>query len=119
MKMRSKILLTVTTASVLSLSAVGALAAASGSSDGDSDGAVTVTAFAEPTDDGGAQTVALRGERRGNGGEVAEFLGLTPEELREQLSDGSTLADVATSLGVNPQTLVDYMVGESLLFVPR
>ena len=111
MKMRSKVLLTVTTASVLSLSAVGAIAAASGTSA--TDGAVAVTAFAEPADDGGNQTVALRGERAARGGEVAEFLGLTPEELREQVSAGATLAEVATSLGVNPQTLVDYMVDEA------
>jgi hypothetical protein len=44
---------------------------------------------------------------------VAEFLGLTPEELREQVSAGATLAEVADSLGVNPQSLVDYMVEEA------
>jgi hypothetical protein len=111
MKLRSKIVLTVTTASVLSLSAVGAIAAATGTSD--SDGAVAVTAFAEPADDSGNRTVSLRGDVRARGSEVAEFLGLTPEELREQISGGATLAEVAESLGVNPQSLVDYMVDEA------
>lgn len=43
-------------------------------------------------------------------GTAAEVLGLTPEELRDALSDGGTLADVANSLGVDVQAVIDGML---------
>ncbi len=43
-------------------------------------------------------------------GDAAAALGLTPAELRDALSDGSTLADVANSLGIDPQTVIDAML---------
>ncbi|MEO1059438.1 MAG: hypothetical protein AAFY28_21230, partial [Actinomycetota bacterium] len=44
---------------------------------------------------------------------VTDLLGLTPAELREQLMDGSTLADVAAEQGVDPQAVIDEIVGET------
>ena len=41
---------------------------------------------------------------------AAETLGLTAEELREALADGSTLAEVAEEQGVKPTELVDALV---------
>ncbi len=41
---------------------------------------------------------------------AAETLGMTVEELRTALSDGSTLAEVAEAQGVDRQTLVDALV---------
>ncbi len=64
----------------------------------------------QPHQDGG------RGDGRGPGGRhailggAADALGMTPEELRDALSDGSTLADVANSLGIDPQTVIDAML---------
>ncbi|QDB79881.1 hypothetical protein FE251_11225 [Georgenia wutianyii] len=55
------------------------------------------------------------GRGGGGGGGVsldaaAEKLGLTAEELREELADGSTLADVAEEQGVGTAELVDALV---------
>lgn len=44
------------------------------------------------------------------GAEVAELLGLTGEELREQLVPGTTLAEVAEANGVSTDELVDALV---------
>lgn len=41
---------------------------------------------------------------------AAETLGLTEDEVREALRDGSTLADLAEAEGVTTQTLVDALV---------
>lgn len=43
---------------------------------------------------------------------AAEALGLTEDELRAELEDGSTLAEVATEHGVEPQAVIDAMVAE-------
>jgi uncharacterized protein YidB (DUF937 family) len=40
-------------------------------------------------------------------GIVAETIGITPAELREDLSDGDTIAQVAESYGVDPQAVID------------
>lgn len=44
------------------------------------------------------------------GQEVADLLGLTPEELREQLQGDATLADLAADAGVTTEALVDAML---------
>jgi uncharacterized protein YidB (DUF937 family) len=41
---------------------------------------------------------------------VAEVLGLTADELRDALRDGSTLAELADEAGVNLDALVDAML---------
>jgi polyhydroxyalkanoate synthesis regulator phasin len=41
---------------------------------------------------------------------VTDLLGISSEELFEQLRDGASLADVAESNGVDPQVLIDSMV---------
>jgi polyhydroxyalkanoate synthesis regulator phasin len=43
---------------------------------------------------------------------VQELLDLSPEELREQLRAGSTLGDIATEQGIDPQDVVDAIVAE-------
>jgi polyhydroxyalkanoate synthesis regulator phasin len=67
-----------------------------------------------------------RGERSENRGErrearqdrrqapeaVQALLGLSADELREQLRAGSSLADIATAQGVDPQAVVDAIVAE-------
>jgi polyhydroxyalkanoate synthesis regulator phasin len=67
-----------------------------------------------------------RGGRRGPGGRdghggpggaisdaVTEALGIDAETLRTQLADGSSLADIATANGVDPQTVIDALVAEA------
>lgn len=49
----------------------------------------------------------LRGE-----GVVADALGVTPEELHEALADGSTIAEVAESEGVDVQVVIDAVVAD-------
>lgn len=44
------------------------------------------------------------------GGEVAEFLGMTTDELRAALSEGQTLAEVAEAQGVSEDDLVAYLL---------
>jgi len=39
--------------------------------------------------------------------EAAEIIGIEPDDLREALADGSTLAEVAEANGVEPETLID------------
>jgi hypothetical protein len=76
---------------------------------------VTGTAFAQdetPTPEGVAPFGRGRGFAPGYGREVAleaaaEVLGMTPEELSNQLWAGRTLADVAEEAGVDLQTLRD------------
>ena len=43
-------------------------------------------------------------------GEIAELFGLEPEELRDLLRDGQSLADIATAQGVDVQTVIDTLV---------
>ncbi len=44
---------------------------------------------------------------------VTDLLGLTPAEVREQLRAGSTLAEIATEQGVEPQAVIDELVAEA------
>jgi uncharacterized protein YidB (DUF937 family) len=53
------------------------------------------------------------GPGRFDDGVAAQVLGLTTDELREQLKDGKTLAEVATAQGVERQTLVDALVASA------
>lgn len=43
---------------------------------------------------------------------VTDLLGLDVDELRTQLREGSTLAEIATAQGIDPQTVIDELVGE-------
>ena len=53
--------------------------------------------------------------RRGpaGGGEIAEILGLEPQELGEALRGGQSLADVAAEQGVDTQDLIDALVANA------
>ncbi len=53
------------------------------------------------------------GQRGGPGLDTAaEALGLTTDALHQQLEAGSTIAEVAQTAGVDPQTVIDAMVGD-------
>lgn len=62
-----------------------------------------------------------RGDGHGRGGRLrhfrmeaaAEALGLTTDELKAQLQDGKTLAEIATDQGVDRQALVDALVASA------
>ena len=43
---------------------------------------------------------------------LTDLLGIDAQELREQLRDGATLAEIATAQGVEPQAVIDELVGE-------
>lgn len=43
---------------------------------------------------------------------LTDLLGLDAQELREQLRDGATLAEIATDQGVEVQDVIDELVGE-------
>ena len=43
---------------------------------------------------------------------LTDLLGIDAQELRTQLRDGATLAEIATANGVDPQAVVDELVGE-------
>ena len=47
------------------------------------------------------------------GGEIAEILGLEPQELGEALRGGQSLADVAAEQGVDTQDLIDAIVANA------
>ena len=47
-----------------------------------------------------------------HGAEVAEFIGVTPEELREAVQGGQSVVQVAEANGVSEQELTDYLLGE-------
>lgn len=50
---------------------------------------------------------------RGVGSEaLTDLLGLDAQELRQQVRDGATLAEIATAQGVEPQAVVDELVAE-------
>lgn len=53
-----------------------------------------------------------RGRRGSGGGEVAEFLGLTTDELRAALTEGQTLAEVAEAQGVSEADLVAFLLDQ-------
>jgi urease gamma subunit len=81
-------------------------------------GATLATPFASGAQDNTETTTEAsesRPEGRGHRGGVdlsvaAETLGLSEDELRTQLRDGSTLAEVAEAQGVDTQTLIDALV---------
>jgi hypothetical protein len=60
-----------------------------------------------------------RGPRRGHhhagfdGEVVAELLGVDAETLRTELRSGTTVAEIATEQGVDPQTVIDALVAEA------
>jgi polyhydroxyalkanoate synthesis regulator phasin len=55
-----------------------------------------------------------RGGHPGFDGEVvAELLGIDVEELRRQLRDGASIADIAEANGVDVQTVIDALVAEA------
>jgi hypothetical protein len=60
-----------------------------------------------------ARPEGRRGHKGGNGETLAAALGLTTDELREALSDGSTVADVAAAQGVDDQSVIDTLVAEA------
>lgn len=65
------------------------------------------------TEDGDGSTEVHAG-RRGPGLEAAATaLGMTAEELKEQLEAGQTIAEVATAEGVDVDTVIDAMVAEA------
>ena len=43
---------------------------------------------------------------------LTDLLGLDAQELRQQLRDGATLAEIATTQGVEPQAVIDELVAE-------
>ncbi|MDH4279498.1 MAG: hypothetical protein OEZ14_02495 [Acidimicrobiia bacterium] len=53
-----------------------------------------------------------RGPRGFGGGEVAELLGLTTDELRAALAEGQTLAEVAEAQGVSGDDLVAFLLDQ-------
>jgi hypothetical protein len=59
-------------------------------------------------------TVGPGDHRRGGPGvdAAAAAIGISTDELRQALTDGSTIAEVAQSRGVDVQTVVDAMVAE-------
>jgi hypothetical protein len=68
-----------------------------------------------------AENAPQRGDRdgrrgkghRGGGAAVAEVIGIDVETLRTELKAGSSLADIATANGVDPQTVVDALVAKA------
>ncbi len=53
-----------------------------------------------------------RGHRGAKLVTAAETIGITTEELRDAVTAGSTIAEVATDNGVDPQTVIDALVAE-------
>jgi len=50
---------------------------------------------------------------RGIGSEaLTDLLGLDAQELRQQVRDGATLAEIATAQGVETQAVIDELVAE-------
>jgi uncharacterized protein YidB (DUF937 family) len=43
---------------------------------------------------------------------LTDLLGLDAQDLRQQLRDGATLSEIASTQGVDPQAVVDELVGE-------
>ncbi len=52
------------------------------------------------------------GSRGENAAELAEFLGLTTEEIHEARHDGQTMAEIAAEQGISEEALVDFLVGQ-------
>jgi polyhydroxyalkanoate synthesis regulator phasin len=56
---------------------------------------------------------------RGHLDRIAEELGTTPEELRDQLADGATLEEIATAAGVDLDALFEELRLEALVAVDQ
>lgn len=126
---KNRVVVNLAAAGAVSAAAFGGVAAATGGASPATASpvaasAVDAVASEESTDaparlgQGGVQTVQLNedGERqRGprGGGEIAEFLGITSEELREQLQAGATPAEVASANGSSGASLIAFMLGEA------
>lgn len=68
----------------------------------------------------GANGERLRPERGGPfGGAVAEVLGLQPDDLREKLQSGESLADIAAETDVDIDDLVDALTAEATARIDR
>jgi hypothetical protein len=70
-----------------------------------------------PPDDGPGRDGGF-GHRGRHGGNVdlavaAEALGITEDELRTQIQAGTSIADIATARGVDPQTVIDALVADA------
>jgi polyhydroxyalkanoate synthesis regulator phasin len=82
---------------------------------GAQDSTTTTTAPSSGSENGTAESAEHDGPGRGFGRGLslevaAETLGLTTEELRTQLQDGKSLAQVAEAQGVDKQELIDALV---------
>jgi hypothetical protein len=83
------------------------------------DSVVTALEAAGPIGGGGPRGHGGPGGHGGRGGmgvgldAAATALGLTVDELRTELEDGSTLASIATEQGVDVQTVIDALVAEA------
>lgn len=76
--------------------------------------AVTEHLMENRPDHGGRHGEGRRGPGRLAMSEtVSELLGLDNDEIRDQLREGTSLADIATANDVDPQTLVDALVAEA------
>ncbi|MDH3301552.1 MAG: hypothetical protein OES24_13695 [Acidimicrobiia bacterium] len=73
---------------------------------------ITRTPGDRPGDGPGRHHRHGRGPGGPGGGEVAEFLGMTADELRAALAEGQTLAEVADARGVSEDELVAFLVGQ-------
>ena len=47
-----------------------------------------------------------------DGADIAEFIGVTPEELREAIESGQSVVQVAEANGISEQELTDFLLGE-------
>lgn len=76
--------------------------------------AVTEHLMENRPDHGGRHGEGRRGPGRLAMSEtVSELLGLDNGEIRDQLRDGASLADIATANDIDPQALVDALVAEA------
>lgn len=119
---KNRVAASLAAAGAVSLAAFGGVAAATGGGSAESTSTVAVT---EENSDpparlaqAGVQTVQLnedgaraRGPR--GGGQIAELLGINPEELRQQLQTGTTLTEIAAANGSSGDALIAFMVGEA------
>lgn len=65
---------------------------------------------------GGRRPGHHRGDRPGriiDRGELAELLGVTPDELRTALAEGDSIADIATEQGIEVDVVIDSLVEDA------
>ena len=60
----------------------------------------------------GGHQMQRHGGGFGHGADIAEFIGVTPEELRAAIEGGQSTVQVAEANGVSEQELTDYLLGE-------